>query len=211
VGAQTLEDFRMIKLVSYVVTFLLLVSCSTLLKYKKSDEFKNTEFEKKVVIIEEPVKEADSSESASGTTTVSGTTVVPPDSATAAATSAKAAPAAPVKPKIVKPKAPAKSKKAAAAKTPPVPTVRQPETEDSEGFNNQRRPPVDPFRVGETITHDVKYLGATAGQMVLKVNPFAVVNGKKSYNFVIELKSTSNPGIALAPKAALKNSRCATS
>ncbi|MBY0451582.1 MAG: DUF3108 domain-containing protein, partial [Bdellovibrionaceae bacterium] len=71
------------------------------------------------------------------------------------------------------------------------PNVRQPEMENSEGLGTSRRPQKDPFRVGETVTHEVSYLGATAGTFTLKVNSFAVVNGKKSYNFFIDLKSNS--------------------
>jgi hypothetical protein len=194
----------MIKFVVAAFTLLYFASCSSLLKYEKSGEFKNTEFEKKVVIVES--EEPKEITSVSGTTTaVSETTTVTAaasgvsDTSTAVSATTTAAPPAvpsakavkaakktvkPVKAKSLKSKTPAKS-----ADTKPA--RRQPETEDAEGFNNQRRPQVDPFRVGESVTHDVKYLGATAGQLVLKVNPFAVVNGKKSYNFVIELKSTS--------------------
>jgi len=187
----------MIKFICVLLTVFFFASCSSLLKYKKSDEFKNAEFEKKVIIVEDPVKE-EGKDSVSGTgavsgaTGVSGTTTVSATTTVSGTTTVGPQPTTPFKSKLSKPKPPAKPKKAGAkAAAAPVPQVRQPETEDSEGFNNQRRPPVDPFRVGESVTHDVKYLGATAGQMVLKVNPFAVVNGKKSYNFVIELKSTS--------------------
>lgn len=68
---------------------------------------------------------------------------------------------------------------------------REPEIEDSEGFDNQRRPLADPFRVGEKVVHDVSYLGASAGTLTLAVKPFAVVNGQKNYNFFIDLKSNS--------------------
>jgi hypothetical protein len=195
----------MIKFIYALITFILLASCSSLLKYKKSDEFKNAEFEKKVVIVEEPLKEeakdsvsgtgtvsGTTSSSVSGTTDVSGAASVSGTATVSGTTTIGPKPTTPFKAKLSKPKPPAKPKKAAAkTAAAPVSQGRQPDTEDSEGFNNQRRPPVDPFRVGESVTHDVKYLGATAGQMVLKVLPFAVVNGKKSYNFVIELKSTS--------------------
>jgi hypothetical protein len=185
----------MMKLLFPALALIYFASCSSLLKYeKKSGEFKNVEFEKKVVIVEtdEPAAAVSSTTTATvsgtaevqnqpvganGSTSVSETTVTTPPSEVHVPKKTAKAP----KPKAVKPK----------TKTEKAPLRRQPDTEDSEGFNNLRRPPVDPFRVGETVTHDVKYLGATAGQLVLKVSPFAVVNGKKSYNFVIELKSTS--------------------
>lgn len=183
----------MIKFVFAVFTIFFFASCSTLLKYQKSEEFKNKEFEKKVVIIEAEETTKDESAKAEPGKTTSGTTVVSSTTTVSEATigAPSASVTAPVKAKVVPKPKPAPKTKKSGKKQEPINLVRQPVTEDSEGFNNQRRPPIDPFRVGETITHDVTYLGATAGQLVFKVNPFAVVNGKKSYNFLIELKSTS--------------------
>lgn len=67
--------------------------------------------------------------------------------------------------------------------------LRQPSIEDSEGFDNQRRPLIDPFRIGEKIVHEVSYLGASAGLLSFVVKPFAIVNGAKNYNFFIDIKS----------------------
>jgi hypothetical protein len=66
---------------------------------------------------------------------------------------------------------------------------RQPEHEDAEGFSG-RRPIEDPFRVGEKIRFSVSYFRMTAGYMDLKVNPYVEVNGKKSYSFEVDLRTT---------------------
>ncbi len=68
---------------------------------------------------------------------------------------------------------------------------RQPELEDSEGFNNLRRPVLDPFHVGEKVIHSVRYFSAEAGKLTLEVQPFLEVNNKKSYHFQIGLKTSS--------------------
>lgn len=72
----------------------------------------------------------------------------------------------------------------------PVLLQHEPSIEDSVGFEG-RRPIVDPFRVGETVIHDVSYFKVSAGQLKLKVEPFSNVNGKKSYTFAIEISSNS--------------------
>lgn len=156
--------------------FLILVclatfSCSSLLKYEKNREvFKNEEFEKKVKIIEvEDVKDDDSKVK----------TLPEPE-----ITQEPPAPPPEPKPKVKKSK---KQKKP----EPPVVLKRQPEIEDSEGFDSNRRPLVDPFKVGEKVTHQVSYLGANAGKIAFIVKPFAIVNGRKNYNFFIDIKSSS--------------------
>lgn len=80
-------------------------------------------------------------------------------------------------------------------KTPlkvPAPEVfrREPDLEDDEGFSG-RRPLVDPFRVGEKVVHSVRYFKVEAGTLTLKVDPFVEVNGRKSYSFVTEVKTSS--------------------
>ena len=149
--------------------FLLTFSCSSLLKYEKNKAvFKNDEFEKKVKIIEvEEVKEDNGK-----------VTTLPEPEIT------HEAPAPEPKP-VVK-----KSKKQKKAEVPVV-LKRQPEIEDSEGFDNNRRPLIDPFKVGEKIVHQVSYLGAKAGKIAFVVKPFAIVNGRKNYNFFIDIKSSS--------------------
>lgn len=66
-----------------------------------------------------------------------------------------------------------------------------PSIEDHEGFIG-RRPIKDPFRVGEKITHEAYYnlFGFTAGILTLETLPFVQVNGRKAYQFVINLKSS---------------------
>ena len=156
---------KSVKLLLLTVSTFTLFSCSSFLNYQKTKEFQNKEFEKKVVIVE---------------------TEAPKEEATATTEPVKEEAKPVVKPpvkKVVKKKTP----KAVAA----APLIRQPDIEDSDGFENKRRPPTDPFRVGEKVVHAITYLGATAGHLTLSVKPFAVVNGKKSYNFHIEVKSTS--------------------
>lgn len=145
------------------ITFFLIGCSSGLLKIDKQEElFKNTEFEKKVQIKEvDPVKVVESE-----------TKEIEKPSAVIAE----------VKKSNAKPK---KIKKIEA------PKKRQPELEDSEGFNNQRRPLVDPFQVGEKVTLAVSYFAARAGKLSLSVKPYVEVNGKKSYNFLTEIKSST--------------------
>lgn len=65
-----------------------------------------------------------------------------------------------------------------------------PEIEDAEGFDG-RRPKSDPFIVGEEVKLAVRYLGVKAGELKLKVLPFKIVNGRKSYHFRTEIVSNS--------------------
>lgn len=65
-----------------------------------------------------------------------------------------------------------------------------PEIEDGEGYDG-RRPIVDPFRVGEAVTLSMTYFNITAGDMILKVDPFVEVNGRKAYTFAVDLKTNS--------------------
>ncbi len=92
-----------------------------------------------------------------------------------------------------------KTKESKSAKAPPgppvsppspVPARRQPEIEDAEGFSG-RRPVVDPFRAGESVTLEASYFNVVAGDITLQVRPFKVVNGRKSYHFAGIARSTS--------------------
>lgn len=69
-------------------------------------------------------------------------------------------------------------------------SVRLPELEDAEGFNG-RRPLVDPFGTNEKVVLDVTYFGLKAGELALESRPLVEVNGRKSYHFVIRIKSYS--------------------
>lgn len=66
-----------------------------------------------------------------------------------------------------------------------------PSIEDQEGFLG-RRPIKDPYKVGEKITHEAYYnlFGFTAGTLTLENLPFVQVNGRKAYQFVINLKTS---------------------
>lgn len=67
---------------------------------------------------------------------------------------------------------------------------RQPDIEDDAGFEG-RRPTKDPFRVGEEVVHDVHYFKVSAGALRFKVEPFVMVNNRKSYAFAMEIKTSS--------------------
>jgi hypothetical protein len=90
-----------------------------------------------------------------------------------------------------------KKEKEAAASLPPVgPDVqaREPDLEDGQGFNGQRRPLIDPFRIGEEVVHKVYYdshvVNFSAGTISLKVDPLVEVNGRRSYQFLTTVKSS---------------------
>lgn len=160
------------------LVFLFLLSCSGLVKYEKTKEyFQNTEFEKKVTIVEEPepvLPEA---------VEVNNKSDEVVDNVKTEKTIEK------TKTKLKTKSLQAKSKK----KSELLKKIakRQPDIEDSEGFDGQRRPLTMPFWVGEKVIHEVSYLGATAGTLTLQVKPYATVNNKKNFNFFIDVKSTS--------------------
>jgi len=70
------------------------------------------------------------------------------------------------------------------------PLKHLPEIEDSSGFSG-RRPINDPFRVGESVVHEVTYFKVKAGEFEMKVAAPKMVNGRKSYSFVMSLRSAS--------------------
>jgi hypothetical protein len=67
---------------------------------------------------------------------------------------------------------------------------KEPSIEDSEGFDG-RRPLVDPFRPGESVTLKLSYFNMVAGDLKMGVLPFKEVNGKKSYHLNVSIKSNS--------------------
>lgn len=148
---------------------LFLAACAgKILQMDKSDDaLKVEEFDKKVQI-----KEADVIEPPKGPEIKDDTEV--------AAKGAKAGKGKKVAKPVAKPK-----------ETPQKgPVKRQPELEDSQGFNG-RRPVADPFRVGEKVTFDVSYFNVVAGTINVEVKPFASVNGQKAYHFEISGRSNS--------------------
>ena len=85
-----------------------------------------------------------------------------------------------------------KASEAGSAAVAPAPEVLvDPSIEDAEGFTG-RRPNKDPFHVGEKITHQAYYnlFGFTAGILTLDTLPFVQVNGRKAYQFVINLRTS---------------------
>lgn len=170
---------------------LFLLSCSgKFLKYDKAEELKRIdEFDQKVQIVvpDETVSEPSGPVTTTGTVgTTAGTT------ATAEAKEEEPAP-----PSKSKKKAPKKKEKKAAKKKEPAPKRfgvdkrgrRLPYLESQKGFNG-RRPIKDPFRVGEKVVHKVHYYTINAGTMVLEVKPFATVNGRKAYNFHMNIRTS---------------------
>lgn len=164
-----------------LIALLFLASCSTsVLKYEKVEELKqNQEFEQAVQIV--PQNEV----SVPVATPIPTPPTTPPSPVINKVTSLKVAPK----------KGPLKKMKApvieVAAPTPaPTPTLRQPEIEDRGGFEgDSRRPLNDPFRVGEEVVHDVHYFKVSAGALRFKVEPFSMVNNRKSYTFAMEIKT----------------------
>jgi hypothetical protein len=146
-----------------------------ILQFERAEEvLKVDEFEKKVEIKEAPVPP-------------------PPQPEIKEIPAAKETKVAETKPEIKKPvkeKGP-KKKKQKELEKPKVAGPRQPEIEDREGFNDLRRPIVDPFRVGEKVTFNVSYFNIVAGTITIEVKPMAEVNGLKSYHFEVSGRTNS--------------------
>ena len=68
------------------------------------------------------------------------------------------------------------------------PKVREPNIEDSEGFEG-RRPIHDPFRENESVVFNVSYFKVTAGELTMSVGPMKLVNGRKAYSFLANVKT----------------------
>ena len=166
--------------------------CSTtsFLKYEKEQELrKNVEFEQKVVI--KPVEET------RAPVTPAEPVVHPPVNPITESINDTLKEIA-QKPADKQPLKAVKKNKALPKKNDPknsVPVIqlgRQPDLEDKEGFAiGSRRPLVDPFRIGEKITHSVRYFSAEAGQLTFETKPNVEVNSRKSYHFIIGLKTSS--------------------
>lgn len=170
-GASEMEGFlvKVLTLFGAVISCIMLASCSTaVLKYKNTEELKqNEEFEEAVKIV-----------TPNETPVVAEVVTPPPPAETKVA-------------KKPQKKSPApKVKKPVSAKS--LPAGRQPDLEDRGGFlDDSRRPVNDPFRVGEEVVHDVHYFKVSAGELRIKVEPFSMVNSRKSYTFAIEIKTSS--------------------
>ena len=183
-------NFRL--LLGALTSALLFSACSTsFLKYDKTDQLKkNEEFEEAVTIVKQPTPEA-AEPTPVAVTEGPGKTEAPKS----ARSPVKGAVKAPEK-KTAASKAPAKKtdkakgKKMEEKSSASEVAVRQPELEDSAGFNG-RRPLVDPFREGEEVVHNVHYFKVSAGELRMKVEPFAMVNNRKAYTFAVEIKTSS--------------------
>ena len=202
------KNLRVLALATGLVLFS---ACSTMdfLKYDKEELLRqNKEFDKQVVIQEAPESTSvanststshDPTAAASAHATTSTTITSPAITDRPALVASIDVTASPSKNKKVPTpkKSKATEKKSAAVaksqvKTEVKPTTRQPDMEDSVGFTGATRTPdVNPFRVGEKVVHAVRYFSAEAGTLNLEVRPHVVVNGRKSYNFYIGLKTSS--------------------
>lgn len=186
---------------SFFLGVIFLASCSsTFLKYNKEDYFfKNEDFEKQVQIkegseqdiikaqpqvpppqkISIPLTSADSSVASDSVAKKSSQKNIKSSSLKSTSTSSSATISG--------------SPKKAFSISQTVSSVirRQPDIEDTEGFiNGSRLPEQIPFRVGEKVTHSVKYFATEAGQLSLAVKPMAQVNGVSTYNFSVALKTS---------------------
>lgn len=195
-GAQTLEEMgiKLRTLIILILSCAFWIACSAkFLKYEKSEELKeNKEFSQQVQIVEEP-----SPEELGPATPPAGPG---PEAKTESAKSSEAAKTSAVdaktgKEKSAKGKATSKDKKSKkgsteAAAVAPESTRRQPEIESDIGFEG-RRPIKDPFRVGEQVIHSVNYFKMQAGTLNLETRSFAMVNGRKNYQFRTSIKTSS--------------------
>lgn len=194
VGAPTMESIRMrfFKNVRLLPVIFVLSSCaSSFLKYEKEDKLRKIEEFERQVVVKEVVE-----------TPTAAPVTAPAETDVAKVPSPLAVP--PTKPDVKKAieftknivpkdKKTVKSSKGKTDKATSIIVVgRQPDIEDSVGFDgNSRQPLKNPFRVGEKVIHAVSYFAAEAGTLNLEVRPFLEVNGRKSYNFLIGLKSSS--------------------
>lgn len=179
-----------------IMSIVVMSACSSLMKYEKAEELKkNTEFDQAVTIVkpvETPAEETSATAAGTPAATPAPSVAPTPTPAPAKTKSAKAKKTTAVISSADKKssavKATGKKGKGAAVVVPEAPAVRQPELEDSEGFQG-RRPVVDPFRPGEEVVHDVHYFKVSAGELRMKVEPFSMVNNRKSYTYAIEIKT----------------------
>jgi hypothetical protein len=159
------------------------------LKYEKAEDLKkNKEFEQQVQIVETPPPAATAS-------SVSGAAAVPPSPSTPAPETAKVTtPEKKPETKATTAKVSRKKGKKGSAAMPAPPAAEtlkhEPEIESSLGFEG-RRPIKDPFRVGEKVIHSVNYFKMEAGTLELETRSFAMVNGRKNYQFRTSIKTSS--------------------
>lgn len=173
-----------VKSVKFLLPIALLsfwfVGCASgFLKYEKSDSMKEmAEFDQAVKI------EAPPEETPGPDVSVPAPSPSPGVSPAATPTVALKAKATPTPAKKEK-----QSKKSKKNEPAVDPNKHEPELEGQAGFTG-RRPTKDPFRVGEKLVYEITYFGAKAGDLILSSKPYATVNGRKSYNFQMELKTS---------------------
>lgn len=174
----------------FILFAFLLSSCSTsFLKYDKEAQLKkNDEFDEKVKIVDPSATPAPGTEGATAQATPAPTPspTPAPEKTSGKKSSKKTKSAKKSKGNQLTPEATPASEASAVAAS----TRRQPDLEDDDGFKG-RRPIVDPFHVGEEVVHDVSYFKVSAGELRMKVAPYATVDGKKSYNFKMAISTSA--------------------
>lgn len=201
-GPQALEKFRQLTMPRWGMGLAILfvaAGCSS--KFLKVEDPKKLEVDDEFSRSIQIVVPEEAAEGAAQTPTAPVTELAKP-AATPVKGKAPAKPGAKAPPKTTvktpaKPagKTPSKTPAKPAAKAPvkgkapaPAPVVHEPDLEDGTGFVG-RRPLVDPFRVGEKVVHDVSYFKLSAGELTMQVGPYAMVNGKKAYNFITAIET----------------------
>lgn len=198
VGAPKVEALGVKSVVSISILFglsLSITSCVGKMKYEKVDELKRIEeFDNRVKIDLGDDDKAEHNASAAPGAPVAAAPVVPTTPVVVTPPETKKVESPKPEPKGKKNRK--KSSKKGTEETPPkiaevaAPGKKLPDIEDAEGFIG-RRPIKDPYRVGERVYHDVTYYGVSAGSLEMEVKPYAMVNGRKSYNFRFAIKSSS--------------------
>lgn len=59
---------------------------------------------------------------------------------------------------------------------------------DKKTTRKSRRPPVDPFVIGEKNILDIFYYKTKVGRITLEVRPFKAIQGRRAYHFVVTIK-----------------------
>lgn len=164
--------------ISLMLPALLVVGCAgSILKFENSEAvLQNKEFDTAI-----KVKELAEPPPAPETSSADGKT--PP-------AVSPTAPGQTTPPKsVAKKPAPKKTKKGKAA-VDTGPKLREPRTEDDEGFVG-RRPIKDPYRVGEEVVLDISYFALDAGELKMQTRSFVEVNGRRAYRFHATARTVS--------------------
>lgn len=178
---------------SLIVGAFLTSGCAgSILKFENSDAvLQNKEFDSAIKVTELPEPTATPAPEAGGSvgsTVTSATSTIKAPDKSGSKSSAKSA----VKSTANSPTKTVAPKKGKAGKTPvdTGPKLREPRTEDDEGFVG-RRPLKDPYRVGEEVVLDISYFALDAGELKMQTRSFVEVNGRRAYRFHATARTVS--------------------